>query len=92
MRPCGHILGMSKWEETQTQNTLEGLHIPAGLGKPQDPPGAGLRLWLGIRTSAQPCLAYSLHNWVPHKCQKMEGWNCNSVCICHYAFAPSSNV
>lgn len=40
MPPSEHILGMSSWEETQTQHTLEGLHIPPGEGKLQDPSGA----------------------------------------------------
>lgn len=48
MPPCGRIQGMSNWEETQTPNTLEGLHIPPSLGKPQDPPGP---LWKDISTT-----------------------------------------
>jgi len=43
--PPGHLLlrdfpGTSNWEETpgKTQDTLEGLYLPAGLGMPRDPP------------------------------------------------------
>ncbi len=33
---CGGVLGASHWEETQgkTQDTLEGLCLPTGLGTP----------------------------------------------------------
>ena len=39
--PSGGLSGMSYREETsgQTQDTLEGLHLPVGLGTPWDPPG-----------------------------------------------------
>lgn len=38
---CGGVLGKSNCVEAtgQTQNMLEGLCSPSGLGMPQDPPG-----------------------------------------------------
>ncbi len=38
MPPCGGMLGASNWEKNprQSQNMLEGLYIPSGLGMSQD--------------------------------------------------------
>lgn len=40
--------GMTNWEDTpeQTQDTLEGIHFPCGLGEMRDPPrGDGTSCW-----------------------------------------------
>ena len=53
MPPFTGVPGYSNWEETQ--NTLEGLHISAGLGTSWDPPGgADEGLWGGLSFTAQP--------------------------------------
>ena len=48
----GFIVFWSYWEEApgQTQNSLEGLYVPSGLGTPQDPPeGAGeTDVWVSL--------------------------------------------
>lgn len=53
--PVEGFLDKSNWEENlwKTQNTLEGLHIPTGLGTPREEQ----RMWLRRRTSGLSCLA-----------------------------------
>ena len=42
--------GTSYWEEVpgQTQDSLEGLYVPSGLGTPRDPPGGVWHVWVSL--------------------------------------------
>ncbi len=60
--PCGDILDTCKWEETlrQTQKSLGVLHIPSGLGTPQNHRKSWMT-WLG-RTCM--CTLHMLFAWI----------------------------
>lgn len=89
MPAFGSILGKSNWEETQTQSILEGLHIPPGQGKTQDPTGTPWRCDQG--EEREHYLAQPAHTTTVSPQESEDGWNCN-VCVHHFAFTLSSDV
>ena len=78
--PSGGVPGMSRWEETprKTQDTLEWLCRPAGLGTPWDPPG---RAGGSVRREGSlgvPAQAAAPVTW-SDKRMKMDGWTCTKI-------------
>ena len=63
----GGVPGMSRWEETpgKTQDTLERLCRPAGLGTPWDPPrraGGSVRSEGSLGVPSQTAASATLYN------------------------------
>ena len=76
MPPSGGVSGISCQEETprKTQDTLERLCRPAGLGTPWDPPGRAGGSVRGEGSLGVPAQPAAPATWPRITQKKMDGW------------------